>query len=801
MINVRRHRRMSSPSRRAILTVGLVTMLAGGFLGAGTALAGTVSPDDTRASVTNGNFNNNNLSPCPDTLVYEGDANGTTQNGITVTHNWGPITDNFLLPAFGTALTSSNDYLTVTLPAGDTLTGHIDVMGGDGWNSYSGSASTLLIPPANNGNQIATISHYRICGTLNTPKTATVHVTKEVTGSAAPASSTVYDINVTCAGATTTLHLTGGTSGDVTGIADGAACTVAETTSHGATSTTYTLNGASSNGSFNANANGPNNVVVTNDFQPAPPPPGSVHVTKQVTGTPPSGLGQFDIQVDCGGTTTDLSLGAGDSGDVNNVAAGTHCTVTEPDNKGASSTTFTVGGGSAQGTAAFDITSGQTTDVTVTNFYQAPTEDPASLTVTKSVTGVNPPSGPFTIDADCGSAGVYIFQISAPGTHTINNLPAGTVCAVSETDSDGATSTTYQLNGSPTTAPATTPALAAGGSATVAITNDYEPNATPSLTISKSAVPASGSFVHRGDRIDYTLSYANTGTADATDVSVVDTLPADVTFIQSSAPAAVFDSVARTLTWQLGTVAAGGSGTLNYSVTVDQTATNGERLPNIAVIETPSSTTPSNPTVHTVVVPTGALSIVKAVDKTNAKYGDDLTYTLQVGASGDITQHNVTVTDKVPAHTTYVSSDCASPCTSAGANNGVVTWHVGDLAPGSSADLTMVVHITKPASKNGALPVETIRNVAVATSRETPHAPSNKVITRITAVLPFHIKRTHHHHTVVLPLHQTRSGQPSTLPFTGNPTRQLTGIAVGLLGAGLLLMVCAARRPRRNGDA
>ena len=100
----------------------------------------------------------------------------------------------------------------------------------------------------------------------------------------------------------------------------------------------------------------------------------------------------------------------------------------------------------------------------------------------------------------------------------------------------------------------------------------------------------------------------------------------------------------------------------------------------------------------------GALNITKAVSPvagggTVVEFGDTLTYTLTVSATGELTQNNVVVKDYVPGfdparpssgETTYVkgSATCvgSGTCTvtEPGAN-GLITWGLGDMAPGPRA--------------------------------------------------------------------------------------------------------------------
>jgi len=88
------------------------------------------------------------------------------------------------------------------------------------------------------------------------------------------------------------------------------------------------------------------------------------------------------------------------------------------------------------------------------------------------------------------------------------------------------------------------------------------------LSLTKSADPASGSTVGSGDRIEYTLSYQNDGSDALHDLRLLDVLPDDVTYEDGSIwPAAQGDdSDPRNLSWDIGTLAPGASGTARFAV-------------------------------------------------------------------------------------------------------------------------------------------------------------------------------------------------------------------------------------------
>jgi uncharacterized repeat protein (TIGR01451 family) len=315
------------------------------------------------------------------------------------------------------------------------------------------------------------------------------------------------------------------------------------------------------------------------------------------------------------------------------------------------------------------------------------------------------------------------------------------------------------------------------------------PPAVPNLTLAKSSLPASGATVQRGDSITYTLAYANTGTGAATGTLTSDTLPADTTFVSASAGGA-YDAATNTVSWAVGTVSAGASGTVSFVVKVANSATDGEVITNVGNVSAAGvAPITSNPVTVTVVVPatpTPTLDLVKKVNKSDAEFGDTLTYTFTALAGG-VDQTGVEVSDEIPAGATYVpsSATCSTGC-SASLAGGVLTWSIGDLAQGDSVELTYKVTVDTPdADADGGIPAVTIVNVGTIASNEiVDPVDSNTVKTDITAVLGV----THHRQPHVQPTHHSR------LPFTGLPLLRLLLMAAGAVCAGSLLVHAARTR-------
>ena len=98
-------------------------------------------------------------------------------------------------------------------------------------------------------------------------------------------------------------------------------------------------------------------------------------------------------------------------------------------------------------------------------------------------------------------------------------------------------------------------------------TNTFVDAPFPDLQFSKSTDEL---LVDPGELFTYTLTYVNVGDAQATGVVITDTIPEGLNYVAGSAnPSASYSSATRTLTWNIGTVAASTSEVnVTFAVTV-----------------------------------------------------------------------------------------------------------------------------------------------------------------------------------------------------------------------------------------
>ncbi|HEX2835481.1 MAG TPA: IPTL-CTERM sorting domain-containing protein [Thermoanaerobaculia bacterium] len=235
--------------------------------------------------------------------------------------------------------------------------------------------------------------------------------------------------------------------------------------------------------------------------------------------------------------------------------------------------------------------------------------------------------------------------------------------------------------------------------------------------------------VTQGSSLTYTINVSNGGPSTPANVSLSDTLPAGTTFQSLS------DTGGG---WSCTTPAFGASGTINCTVasltsntiftlvvTVGPATPDGTILSNTATVSASSDSNAANNSavVTTTVSASPDLSVVvlDAPDPVNA--GGNITYTIEFTNSGPTNANAATLTDVLPASTTFVSLSspagwsCTTPAVGA---NGTVTCTNPSFAQGL-ATFTLVIGV--PA---GTPSGTTISNTAtVATSTPELHWPNN----------------------------------------------------------------------------
>lgn len=238
--------------------------------------------------------------------------------------------------------------------------------------------------------------------------------------------------------------------------------------------------------------------------------------------------------------------------------------------------------------------------------------------------------------------------------------------------------------------------------------------------------------VTTGDLITYTIHVRNSGNATLTNVVISDEIPAYTEFV--SAEESITPSAGK-LTWTIADIPVGGADvTRSFTVKVVEDLTGAVSITNTADVDNGSGkgnepTHPADPNdpdnpmtnpppgpatdvkVDTLVRFEAWKGVVTASGADKASPGEILTYTIHVRNTGNVKLPLITVTDPVPALTTFQSAG-ENGLFNAGTNT--VTWEVRDIAVGAVVDLTFKVKVDDELD-SGAV----ITNTAVASDGKT----------------------------------------------------------------------------------
>ena len=207
-----------------------------------------------------------------------------------------------------------------------------------------------------------------------------------------------------------------------------------------------------------------------------------------------------------------------------------------------------------------------------------------------------------------------------------------------------------------------------------------------------------------GDTLTYTIKLTNNENADGT-VTVTDEIPAGTTLVEKSITNNGVESNG-TITWTDVEVKAGDTVEVSFKVTINSDTKTS--VTNKAVIDGNKPTEEVETKVANII---GA----KSVDKSTAKVGDTLTYTIKLTNSGN-GDGKVTVTDEIPTGTRIKDENT----TGYNKETNTMTWSNVEVKAGKSVELTLEVEVKDDTT-------DTVKNVAKIDNKEIPEKPETKV--------------------------------------------------------------------------
>ena len=329
---------------------------------------------------------------------------------------------------------------------------------------------------------------------------------------------------------------------------------------------------------------------------------------------------------------------------------------------------------------------------------------------------------------------------------------------------------------------------------------------TPNFTVTKTDVPGDGGTVVPGATIPYTVTISNVGNGAGSAV-IADVVPSNLTVsgtpacaVTSPDTCSVANPSGSTWTFSV-SLESGDTATVTFSAVVSPTDT--ATVVNTATITSgicmPTTTVQCSSTVSN---PVAVLSVVKSstpASGSTVALGSTVSYGLTLSNAGTAAATGITVTDAVPAGTTYVDSSAscggATGCTVTEANS-TVTWTGITVQPGSTNALTLTFKVTVNANDTNG---EVIPNFAVFTNVGTPTCTTatcntNTVTVTVTVSVPVTAPAT----MAAPPTAPPVVTQPSTIAFTGANIGGKVAAGLALLGLGGFLVALSRRRRREQ---
>jgi uncharacterized repeat protein (TIGR01451 family) len=400
-------------------------------------------------------------------------------------------------------------------------------------------------------------------------------------------------------------------------------------------------------------------------------------------------------------------------------------------------------------------------DVTVT---KTDTPDPVAagqnLTYTVTVTNNGPPPASGVMLSDAIPATTTFVSMPCPSGWACS-LPAagssGTTVTASHTGNmlDGESGTfTLTVKVGSTSTSTTVTSCTISNTATVTSTTGVDPSAnntaTTTTTVSNCADLSvtktdSPDPVTAGNNLTYTITVMNNGPGTSTTVSLSDPLPASTTFVSLAIPAgwtctAPAVGAAGTVTCTNPSVANGATATFTLVVKVAPSAPTTALLSNTATVAAGTVAAPSpdpistnnSALVTTTVTASADLNLTKSASPDPVVRGTHLTYTITARGTGPSNAANVTLSDTLPTHTTFVLMTASTGWTcdtpSVG-SPGTVSCTKSPVAPTEVNTFVLVVRVA-PGTHNNAF----IRNTASLSSTTPDVNQANNSATATTRV-------------------------------------------------------------------
>jgi len=234
--------------------------------------------------------------------------------------------------------------------------------------------------------------------------------------------------------------------------------------------------------------------------------------------------------------------------------------------------------------------------------------------------------------------------------------------------------------------------------------------------------------------IEYTITLENVTGCEIIDVSLVDTLPLNLNYIDSSHNGIYSNG---SVTWQLDNIPAYDSFEVTLTVEVDSAIPDNVNLVNTATVfwNYEGNQIQKSSTWETRICSSPLLTIDKN-GPAIIQPGESFNYQIEICNAGGTSADNVVLLDSLPEGVNYLSSTPEGVY-----SNGQITWSVGTLTTGDCALYTVEVSVDESVPHNTLL--ENVSGVSWDNEIATPFGPLYDIAeTRVVAVPELQIDKT-----------------------------------------------------------
>jgi len=244
--------------------------------------------------------------------------------------------------------------------------------------------------------------------------------------------------------------------------------------------------------------------------------------------------------------------------------------------------------------------------------------------------------------------------------------------------------------------------------------------------------------VNPGSTFTYGINFSNFNDFTVNDVSIIDNLPSEVSFVTADDDGVNgnYDPDTHTYTWSYESLPPGSSTLLEITVTLNKNVDIGTLITNSVTIN--SNETARTTTNVDIITGNEGLNLKKGIlgslegQVTQVDANDIITYTIDFdNKDNEFPATDITVTDTLPAEVTFITAGAGGKYDS---KSHTCTWPLNFLAPGAERHLELTVSV------NPGLPIGTvITNIVTVDCNETP--PSTASVDAVTAYKPLDITK------------------------------------------------------------